>query len=77
MPFCSLQPKLQRKQLPSDSFIDDSTCCTYEAVFSLELSNAIRTNDIREIPNVNFFQLFHYFVILTEKYNGDLLGNFL
>ena len=50
-----------------------TTCCTYKAVFSRELSNAIWKNDIREIPNFNFSQLYHYFVVITEKYNGDLL----
>ena len=65
----SCQPKLQLQQLPWDSF----TCCTYKAVSSCELSNAIWKNDIREIPNLNFFQIYHYFVVITEKYNGDLL----
>ena len=40
--------------------------------FSGELSNAIWKNDIRKIPNFKFFQLYHYFVVITEKYNGDL-----
>ena len=50
-----------------------TTCCTYEAVFSRELSNAIWKNDTREIPNFNFFQLYHYFAVITEKNNGDNL----
>ena len=47
--------------------------------FSRELSNAIWKNDIRKIPNFKFFQLYHYFVVFTEKYNGDLFitKNFL
>ena len=53
--------------------MDHTTCCTYKAVFSRELSNAIWKNDIREIPNFNFSQLYNYFVVITEKYNGDLL----
>ena len=28
---------------------------------------------IRCWPNFNFFRLCHYFVVITEKYNGDLL----
>ena len=52
--------------------MDHTTCCTYTAVFSRELSNAIWKND-REVPNFNFFQLYHYFVVITEKYNGNLL----
>ena len=35
--------------------------------------NAVWKNDIRGIPNSNFFQLYHYFAVITEKYNGDLL----
>ena len=69
--FGLFQPKLQSLQLPSDSFIDYTTCCTYKTVFSCDLSNAIWKNDIREMPN--FFQLCNYFVAITEKYNGDLL----
>ena len=53
--------------------MDHTNCCTYKAVVSRELSNVIWKNDIREIPNFNFFQLYHYFVVITEKYNGDLL----
>ena len=71
--FSRCQPKLQSQQLPSDSFTDNTICFTYKAVFSRELSNAIWKNDIREIPNFYFFQLYHYFVVITEKYNGDLL----
>ena len=71
--FSRCQPKLQSQQLPSDLFMDHTTCCTYKAVFSRELSNTIWINDFREIPNFNFFQLYHYFVVITEKYNGDLL----
>ena len=32
---------LWSQYLPSDSFMDHTTCWTYEAVFSRELSNAI------------------------------------
>ena len=71
--FSRCQPKLQPQQLPSDSFMDHTTCCAYKAVFSCELSNAIWKKDIREIPNFNFFKLYHYSVVITEKYNGDLL----
>ena len=70
--FSRCQPKLQSQQLPSDLFMDHTTRCTHKAVFSRELSNAIWKNDIRDIPNFNFFQLYHYFVVITEKYNGDL-----
>ena len=42
-------------------------------VFSPELSNAIWKNKIREITKSWFSQLYHYFVVITEKYNGDLL----
>ena len=28
---------------------------------------------IREIPNFNFFRLYHYFLVITEKYNGYML----
>ena len=52
--FSHCQPKLQSQQLPSDSFMDHTTCCTYKAVFSRELSNAIGKNDTREITNFNF-----------------------
>ena len=31
--FSRCQPKLQSQQLPSDSFMDHTTCCTYKAVF--------------------------------------------
>ena len=31
--FSHCQPKLQSQQLPSDSFLDHTTCCTYKAVF--------------------------------------------
>ena len=71
--FSCCQPKLQSQQLPSDPFMDHTNCCTYKAVVSRELSNVMWKNDIREIPNFNFFQLYHYFVVITEKYNGDLL----
>ena len=71
--FSHCQQKLQSQQLSSDSFMDHTTCCTYKAVFSCELSNTIWKNDIREIKNFNFFQLYHYFVVITEKYNGNLL----
>ena len=30
---------------------------------------SIWKNDIREIPNFTFFQIYHYFVVNTEKYN--------
>ena len=53
--------------------MDHTTCCTYKAIFSPELSNAIWEDDIREIPSSNFFQLYHYPFAVTEKYNGDLL----
>ena len=42
-------------------------------LFSCELSNAIWKNNIRQIPNLSVFQLYHYFDLFTEKYNGDLL----
>ena len=31
--FSHCQPKLQSQQLPSDSFLDHTACCTYKAVF--------------------------------------------
>ena len=31
--FSHCQPKLQSQQLPSDSFLDHTTCCTYKTVF--------------------------------------------
>ena len=71
--FCHFQPKLQSQQLPLDLFVDHTTCCTYKAVLSCELSNAIWKNGIREIQILIFFQLYHYFVVITEKDNRDLL----
>ena len=71
--FCCVQPKLQSQKLPSDSFMYHTTCCSYKAVFSCELSNAIWKNDTTEVPNFNFFQLYHYFVVIIVKGNGDLL----
>ena len=59
--FSRCQPTLRSQQLLSDSFMDHTTCCTYKAVFSRELSNAIWKNDIREIPDFNFFS---YTIIL-------------
>ena len=53
--FCCFEPKLHSQQLPIDSFMDHTICCTYNAVFSREFSNTIWKNDIREIPNFNFF----------------------
>ena len=55
--FCRFQPKLQSQKLPSDSFMDHTTCCTYETVFSSELSNANWKNGIREISIFNLLQL--------------------
>ena len=74
--FSNCQPKLQSEQFSSDSFMDHTTCCTYKAHFS-ELSNVIWKSDIREmstfkISNFNIIQLYHYFVVITEKYDGDL-----
>ena len=71
MLFLVVANQLQSQQLPSNSFMNHTTCCTYKSVF--ELSNAIWKNDIREIPNFNFFQLYHNFAVITEKYNGDSL----
>ena len=51
--FCRFQLKLQSQQLPSNSFMDHTTCYTYKAVISRELSNAIWQND-REITNFDF-----------------------
>ena len=59
--------KLQSQQLPSDSFMDHATCCTCRADFSCELSYAIWKNDIREIANLNFFQLYHIFLLLWRS----------
>ena len=42
-------------------------------LFLANSQNAVWKNDIRGIPNSNFFQLYHYFAVITEKYNGDLL----
>ena len=71
--FCYFQTKSQSEQLQSDSFMNHSTCSTYKAVSSCEFSNTIWKNDIRKIPNFDFFQLNQYFVVINEKYNGDLL----
>ena len=72
--FCRFQPKLQSQKLPSDSFMDHTTCCTYETAFSQELSNANWKNGFGEISIFNFFQLYHYyFFVISEKYNGNLL----
>ena len=73
MPFFAIffQSKLESQQFPSDSLMNHTTYCTYKAAFLI--SNAIWKNYIREIPNVNVFQLYHYCVVITEKYSGDLL----
>ena len=68
--FGRCQPKLQSQQLPSDSFMDHTTSCTYTLIKLF--INAIWKNDILKIPNFKFFQQYHYFVVITEKYNGDL-----
>ena len=59
--FCRFQPMLQSQQSPLDSFMDHTTCCAYNAVFSRELSNAIWKNDIKERTNLTFFS---YTIIL-------------
>lgn len=53
--FCRFQLNLQSQQLPSDPFMDHTTCCIYKDVFSRELSNAIWKNDVRETPDFIFF----------------------
>ena len=72
MPFFAIfsQSKLESQQFPSDSLMNHITYCTYKPAFLV--SNAIWKNNIREIPNLNVFQLYHC-VVITEKYNGDLL----
>ena len=62
--FYRFQSNLQSRQLLLDSYMDHNTCCTYEAAFSRELSNAIWKNDIREISNFTIFQLCNYFIKL-------------
>ena len=54
--------------------MDHTSCCICKTVSFRELSNAIFKNDIKEILNFTFFQLYNYIVVITEKYNGDLLG---
>ena len=54
--------------------MDHTSCCICKTVSFRELSNAIFNNDIKEILNFTFFQLYNYIVVITEKYNGDLLG---
>ena len=53
--FCRFQLNLQSQQLPSDPFMDHTTCCIYKDVFSRELFNAIWKNDVRETPDFIFF----------------------
>ena len=77
----SFPTKVTVSTVATDSFMDHTTCCTYTAVFSRELSNAIWKND-REVPNFNFFQLYHYFVVgairfALEDFNRKNFKNFV
>ena len=53
--FCRCQPKLQSQQLPSDSFMDHTTYCTFKILFSCILSNAIWKMTLEKYQILNFF----------------------
>ena len=57
--FSRCQPKLQSQQLPSDSFMDHTT--TIIKLFFL-------VNCQMQFGKMTI----HYFVVITQKYNGDL-----
>ena len=56
--FCRFHLNLQSQQLPSDPFLDHTTCCIYKDVFSRELSNAIWKMMLEKHQILSFFNFY-------------------
>ena len=66
--FCCFQIKLKAQQLPQDSFMDHTTCCTYRVVFDRELSSAIWQSAILDkYQNLTFFSCTIIFLLLLRN----------